>query len=311
MTLAAGTEVTFDSDGCRLAGTFIDAPNPVAAAMVIPGSGPVDRDTSIGRLHLSVTRDVADALTHAGVSTLRYDKRGIAASGGDYLTTGMRQRLTDARAALGWLAARVPGLPLLVAGHSEGALHAIELAADQAVAGAVLLSAPARTGEEVLTWQARMIIPTLPRWRHALWQITRNDPIQTQSERLNRIKMSEAAAMRIKGRKLPARWFREFAAYDPTPALGRITVPVLAITGECDLQVPPEDVSTINDLVQGPFEGHIVAGLSHLLRPDPNRLGPRGYRQAVREPISPTIRRLITAWVVARWGGTGAETAQQ
>jgi uncharacterized protein len=149
-----------------------------------------------------VTREVAGALTDAGVSTLRYDKRGIGASGGDYLGTGMTQRLTDARAALGWLAARAPGLPLLVAGHSEGALHAIELAADQAVAGAVLLSAAAQTGEQVLTWQARMIIPTLPHWRRVLWGITRNDPIRTQSKQLDRIRMSEAAVMRIKGRKI-------------------------------------------------------------------------------------------------------------
>jgi uncharacterized protein len=46
MTLAIDAEVAFDSDGCRLAGTFIDAPDPVAAAVVIPGSGQVDRDSN-------------------------------------------------------------------------------------------------------------------------------------------------------------------------------------------------------------------------------------------------------------------------
>jgi hypothetical protein len=46
MTLAAGTQVAFDSDGCHLAGTFIDAPNPMAATLVIPGSGLVDRDSN-------------------------------------------------------------------------------------------------------------------------------------------------------------------------------------------------------------------------------------------------------------------------
>lgn len=302
MTRAAGAEVEFESDGCRLAGTFIDAPDPVAAALIIAGSGSVDRDSNNRRIRLTVTAEIADALTDAGVSTLRYDKRGIGSSGGDYRSTGMNQRLTDARAALAWLATRAPGLPLLVVGHSEGALHAIELAASQVAAGAVLLSPAARTGEQILTWQARMIIPTLPRWLHAIWRISGNDPIRTQRKQLDRINMSRAAVMRVRGRRMPARWFREFAAYDPTPALARISVPVLAITGECDLQVPPEDIDTIKDLVRGPCEGHVVAELSHVLRPDPDRIGPRGYRRAVRQPISPTIIQLITAWITVHFG---------
>jgi uncharacterized protein len=147
-----------------------------------------------------------------------------------------------------------------------------------------------------------MIITTLPRWLRAVWRITRNDPIRTQREQLDRIKTSAAPVMRIRGRRMPARWLREFAAYDPTPALARISVPVLAITGECDLQVPPEDIDTIKDLVRGPYEGHVVADLSHVLRPDPDRIGPRGYRRAVRQPISPTIIQLITAWITVHFG---------
>ena len=56
----------------------------------------------------------------AQVSVLRYDKRGVGRSGGDYYSAGMAQRLADARAGLGWLAARTAGPPLLAIGHSEG-----------------------------------------------------------------------------------------------------------------------------------------------------------------------------------------------
>jgi uncharacterized protein len=67
-------------------------------------------------------------------------------------------------------------------------------------------------------------------------------------------------------------------------------------------------VNTIKYPVQGPYEGHIVADLSHLLRPDPNHIGPRGYPRAIRQPVSPTAVRLIAAWITAHWGRTGAET---
>ncbi len=71
-------------------------------------------------LRIGVDKAIADALTGARVCALRYDKRGVGASGGEYLRAGMDDRRADARAALGWLAARTGGLPPLAIGHSEG-----------------------------------------------------------------------------------------------------------------------------------------------------------------------------------------------
>ena len=106
----------------------------------------------------------------------------------------------------------------------------------------------------------------------------------------------------MQGVRVNARWWRDFLAYDPSAALARITVPVLAITGGQDVQVPPEDVAAIGRLVRGPFEGHVADDLSHLLRPDPASAGPRGYRRAVRQPVSPEVLQIITGWVAGHWG---------
>jgi hypothetical protein len=104
-------DVRFESGDCVLAGTYIEAERPVAAALLIVGSGRVDRNSDarlpLGRmLRLGVTRSLAEALASVHVSSLRHDKRGVAASGGGYLTTGMSRVLEDARAALGWLSAK-------------------------------------------------------------------------------------------------------------------------------------------------------------------------------------------------------------
>jgi fermentation-respiration switch protein FrsA (DUF1100 family) len=104
------------------------------------------------------------------------------------------------------------------------------------------------------------------------------------------------------GQKVNARWFRDFIRYDPAPAAARITVPVLAITGGHDLQVPPDDVAAIGRLVGGPFEGHVVGDVSHILRPDPASIGPRGYRRALRAPVSPAVLSLVTTWITRLWG---------
>jgi hypothetical protein len=86
---------------------------------------------------------------------------------------------------------------------------------------------------------------------------------------------------------------------------------VLAITGGQDVQVPPDDVAAIGRLVRGPFEGHVVGDLSHLLRPDPGSVGPRGYKRAVRQPVSPEVLDLITAWVGQHWGRPGEQPGER
>jgi hypothetical protein len=305
------TNAHFYSGGTLIAGTLADVPHPVAAAVLITGSGKINRDSDarLGRrgpvvLRAGITRQVAEALGAAQVATLRYDKRGVGASGGDYLRAGLTENVADARAALRWLAVRFPALPLLTVGLSEGTWHAAHLAAqEQRVAGTVLLGAPARTGEEVIDWQIAAIEPALPRPARLIMRLTRQDFERTQHKRLAVLKASTSDVIRVGGVRVNARWWREFLGHDPAPDYIKVAAPVLALTGGHDLQVPPEDVAAIGRLVQGPFDGHVVGDLSHLLRPDPDRKGPFGYRRAVRQPVSAEVLTLITAWAAGHWGG--------
>jgi uncharacterized protein len=298
--------VTFEADGCTLAGTFTEVARPLAAALLIAGSGKTDRDSDVrlpGGLMLrgGITRGGASAA--AGVSTLRYDKRGVGASGGDYFSTGMSQRLADAQAALAWLAARCDGLSLIVLGHSEGTYYAAQLASGNgSVAGAVLLSGSVRPGAEVLTWQTEQLADRIPASAKLILRLMRTDVVRSQRKNLAKIMSASADVIRVQGTRVNAKWVRDFVRYDPAPALASVTVPVLAVTGEHDLQVPPADVEAIGRLVRGPFEGHVVRDLSHMLRPDPDSVGPRGYRRQARQPVSPEVLTIISAWVRRNWG---------
>lgn len=299
----ADSDVRFDSGGTAIAGTYCDVPDPVAAALLITGSGKLDRDSDNRLLKTGVTRDVAQALAEAHVATLRYDKRGVGASGGSYLHAGMTERRADAQAAFDWLAETAPGLPLLVIGHSEGTYYAAEMAAsDSRVAGAILLAGHVGSGEQILNGQIETMADKLPRSSRVIMKLLRVDFARSQHKRLARLKSSSGDVIRMQGFRINARWYRDFLSNEPAEALASITVPVLAITGGHDLQVPPTDVDRIGGLVQGPFEGHVVSDLSHLFRPDPDSAGPRSYRKAVREPVSPEVLKIITEWVAARWG---------
>lgn len=289
--------ITFQTAGFALAGTYLTPATPRAAALLLSGSGPIDRDGDIPKLRIGVSVAIAESLVSAGVATLRYDKRGVGASAGGYLPTGFYDNYADARAALAWLAQRCPNVPLYVIGHSEGALHTAHLAADEQITGAVLLACPARTGEAILVWQGQAVVGTLSARTKWVIKVLHVNPLKSQQKQFARFRSTTADVIRVAGKRINARWFREFLDYDPVPVFERIAVPILALTGGSDLQVPPDDVDRIKSLVLGACDARIVGDISHMLRPDPERKGPRGYRQAVREPVSSEILTSISEWI--------------
>ena len=236
------------SGDVTLAGTFTtpDGPGPHPTALLLAGSGPLDRDGNARRLPLNLSRDLARMLAEHGWASVRYDKRGVGTSTGQYLPTGFYDELDDAEAVLGWLRGRPDVSTIVPVGHSAGASMAAELAVrHDTVDGAVLLAATAKTGEQTLIWQASQIDPTLPALARGLLRLLRTDVARQQRKALDRITATDADVARIQGAKINARWMREFIAYDPVPALRSIAVPTLAMTGSKDVQVDPDDIATI------------------------------------------------------------------
>lgn len=72
-------DITVDSGGVTLAARYRDMASPVAAAVLISGSGRTDRNSDVRlgllRLRSGITRAIADALAGVPVCSLRYDKR--------------------------------------------------------------------------------------------------------------------------------------------------------------------------------------------------------------------------------------------
>jgi hypothetical protein len=71
------TEVSIPSGAFSLGGTLTapdDAPGP--AALLVSGSGPLDRDSNAERLRINVMRQIASHLAADGIASLRYYKRG-------------------------------------------------------------------------------------------------------------------------------------------------------------------------------------------------------------------------------------------
>ena len=296
------------ADGSSLVGTLQlpagEAPHPVALLLV--GSGEVDRDSDHPKMRTGVTRQLAEALADVGIGSLRYDKRGVGASGGSYLETTFADARADATAALAALRRQPEADPdrVLVIGHSEGALHAASLAAAAPdLVGVCLLAGPAVTGEEALRWQAQHIVATLPSPVRALLRLLRQTPERAQGKLFARIRGTEQDVLRIQGRRINAGWMRGFLDHDPAQDLARVEVAVLAVTGELDLQVAPEDVERITALVtRAPVEAHRVPSVNHLLRHCDGTGSPTEYRGQLKaqQAIDARVLAMVTTWAAAR-----------
>lgn len=300
--------VTAD-DGTSLAGTLTlpATPGPHPAVLLLHGSGPLDRDGNTSRLPVNLGPLLAAVLAAEGVATLRYDRRGAGATPGPWRAAGFTGNRQDAAAALRALAAHpdVRRDAVGVIGHSEGALHAMSLAAHHQVRAAVLLAGYARPGEEALRWQARSIAQGLPVLARPLLR-----PLRALGRRaIARVKRTRADVARVAGVPVNARWMRENLAHDPRDDLAAINVPVLAITGEKDLQVDPGDLEEIRRLVPGGAETHRVPELTHVLRRDPGRHTVRSYRRLLRDPVDAEVLSLVTTWLLGQLHTVPAEEA--
>ncbi|MDX3372289.1 alpha/beta hydrolase [Streptomyces sp. ME02-6987-2C] len=294
--------VTAD-DGTSLAGTLSlpAGPGPHPAVLLLHGSGPLDREGNTPRLPLNLGRPLADALAAAGVAALRYDRRGAGSTPGVWEESGFTDNRRDASAALRALAAHPDIRPdaVGVVGHSEGALHAMTLAARQEVAAVVLLAGFAREGEAAFRWQAASVFGGMP----APVRLLRR-PLGALGERvLARVKRTRTDVARIAGLRVNARWMREMLVHDTRDDLAAVpaAVPVLAVTGDKDVQVPPADLDEIRRLVPGGHtEIHRVPDLTHVLRRDTGRPTLRSYRRLLCEPVDPELLALIATWLQAR-----------
>jgi fermentation-respiration switch protein FrsA (DUF1100 family) len=115
-----------------------------------------------------------------------------------------------------------------------------------------------------------------------------------------RLLASTEDSVRIGRTELPARWFREFMAYEPERDLPAIRCPVLAITGRNDIQVDPADVRRIGARVSGPFTGAMPEGLTHVLRVDAGRPSLRTYRSQLERPVDADLLDRVATWAVER-----------
>jgi fermentation-respiration switch protein FrsA (DUF1100 family) len=324
-------DVTFESvPGVRLAGTLVvpPGPGPFPAVVFITGSGPQNRDEELFEHRPFAV--IADRLARAGVASLRADDRGVGASTGDFRAATSADFAADAEAAVRYLRTRpeVARDRVGLLGHSEGGLIAPMVAArTRDVAFLVLLAGPGLPGDSILLLQGAALaraagLPDAAVAQQASVQRPLFAAVRAArdsadaSTRIRRavdsIVTAQPEAARAGARaqlataseQLATPWMRYFLTHDPAPVLRRVQVPVLALNGALDRQVPAaENLGAIRAaLAAGRNRDHTettLAGLNHLFQTAGTGL-PNEYG-VIEETVAPAALDAVTAWIVARF----------
>ncbi len=236
---------------------------PFPAVVLVHGSGPQDRDETIGPNRPFL--DIAHGLAAQGIAVLRYDKRTHARpqdyAAGDF---GVDDEVThDAVAAIETLR-NTPGIDprrVHVLGHSLGAMMAPRIATRGDTAGAILFAAPSRPLLDILVEQFERMAAT--------------DGTVSESERKAIDGLKDSITRIRAGEDVPASqaplgqsttYWRSIEAVDPVADARSLTKPLLILHGNRDIQVTDDDwqgwLGAFNDSTHATLKAY--PALSHL-----------------------------------------------
>lgn len=312
------------ADDVTLAGTLTmpDGAGPFVSAVLITGSGPQDRDETVfGHKPFAV---LADYLTRRGIVVLRYDDRGAGKSTGDFAAATSADFATDAAAAVRYLRSReaIRRDAIGLIGHSEGAIVA-PLAATSApeVSYLVLLAGPGTKTADLVRAQRRAmgeaqgmspaelakIDVVLTAAFAAVSKATSEDDARARLRavftpgRLAKAGVPDAVAESMT-REMATNWYRYFLRHDPVEVLSRVRVPVLALNGSLDVQVPADPhLAGIEAALRKNRDASVMKldGLNHLFQTA--KTGSMGEYADIEETMSPTALALIGRWIEERF----------
>lgn len=273
MTVAAFTATSFPAMAWTeqdivhkgLAGSLIPATGgkPGPMVLILPGSGPVDRDGNAPGMDTDSLKLVARGLADLGISSLRIDKRGV----GESYAAGPRVEdlrfgtyVDDAISWLDFLRNRPDVSKLFILGHSEGALVGTLAAKKTSVTGLILLEGAGRPIADVLARQLASA-GVSPKLQGISKQITERLEHGVAVPNVP----AELVALyqpRVQG------YLMSWMPLDPAAELSAVTCSVLIVQGSTDLQVFLDDAHQLSTALPS-ARLVVISGMNHILKEAP------------------------------------------
>ncbi|QFT22846.1 Alpha/beta hydrolase family protein [Pseudomonas sp. THAF187a] len=257
--------VSLTTDQGTLHGSLLlpQSDKPLPVALLIAGSGPTDRNGNNPEGgHNDALKKLAQVLARNGIASLRYDKRGVAASRSatpDERDLSVERYVADAS---GWLR-QLKDDPrfdrVILIGHSEGALIASLAATDSPADALVSIAGPAYPIGQVLDMQLAMRLPPalLAESRHILANLIRGT-----------LQPEVPEALQVVYRPSVQPYLISLLRQDPAENFAALRIPALIVQGSHDAQVSPDNAELLKQ-AKPDAELAMIAGMNHVMRITP------------------------------------------
>jgi hypothetical protein len=292
-------DVTVGTGEFALSGTLTmpvgDGPFP--AVVLVHGSGPQDRDETIGLL--KPFRDLAWGLASRGIAVVRYEKR-TKQHGAKMIAAKQRtldDETTDDALAAAALLRTTPSIDpkrVFIIGHSQGAMLAPRMTGrDQRLAGIVLLAGPSRSLDVVMLEQTERVLkrPNLADSEKKL--LTTLTDVATRF-RDGKLKPDTPDADLM---SIPATYWIELFTVSAVADSQKLRLPILILQGELDVQVTMDDFRGWEKAMAGRANVTLKSypGLGHAFTPSDGKGNPAELATAAN--VAPVVVSDIADWI--------------
>ncbi|MCD4773852.1 MAG: alpha/beta hydrolase [Bacteroidales bacterium] len=255
-----GESVTLKTKSGNIEGTLLipDDLTDIPVALIIAGSGPTDRDGNNPMMKNNSLKMLAEKLFENGIASLRYDKRGIAASresGLDENELRFENYIDDAVEWIELLKQKKQFKKIVIIGHSEGSLIGMiaskKADVDIFISIAGVGQSADKTLKEQLKSQPQVVIDAAYPIIDSLVQgkIVENfDPMLS-------------SLFRLSVQPYIISWFR----YDPQTEIEKLKLPILIVQGTTDIQVSVDDANKLAD-ANNNAKLEIIEGMNHIFK---------------------------------------------
>ena len=275
-------------------------PGPFPALVLVHGSGPNDRDETIGPN--KPFRDLSDGLVSRGIAVLRYEKRtkeraSRLAPLKDSITT-WEETTEDALLAVSLLrkTERIDPGKIFVLGHSLGGMLIPRIGTlDPGIAGLIVMAGTTRPLEDVILDQMSYIFSLDGTISES--EKSQLDEIKSQVARVKDPTLSTATASTDLPLGVPAKYWLDLRGYNPPDVARSLKQPMLILQGERDYQVTMEDLAGWKKSLSSKpnVEFKIYPKLNHLFMEGEGKCTPQEYN--VASHVAEIVIEDIAAWM--------------